>query len=85
VEAMAAGMPAIGAKGEGGPEDIAAAGGGMLLVPPDDHHALAATIAGAFEQGIEELGRQARENVERNFTWERCGRATIEAYGAALQ
>jgi teichuronic acid biosynthesis glycosyltransferase TuaC len=85
VEAMAAGLPAIGAKGEGGPEDIAAAGGGMLLVAPDDHHALAEAIAGAFEQGVEQLGRQARENVERNFTWERCGRATIEAYEEALQ
>jgi glycosyltransferase involved in cell wall biosynthesis len=85
VEAMAAGLPAIGAKGEGGPEDIAAGGGGMLLVAPDDHHELAGAIAGAFEQGIDQLGRQARENVERNFTWERCGRATIEAYEAALQ
>jgi len=47
--------------------------------------ALAGAIAGAFEQGIDQLGRQARENVERNFTWERCGRATIEAYEAALQ
>ncbi len=85
VEAMAAGLPAIGAKGEGGPEDIAAAGGGMLLVAPDDHHALAETIAAAFDQGIEQLGAQARENVERNFTWERCGRATIEAYTEALR
>ena len=42
VEAMAAGLPAIGARGEGGPEDIAAAGPGLLLVPPDDHRALAA-------------------------------------------
>jgi glycosyltransferase involved in cell wall biosynthesis len=85
VEAMAAGLPAIGAKGEGGPEDIAAAGGGMLLVAPDDHRALAAAISGAFERGVEQLGREARANVERNFTWERCGRATIEAYEAALR
>jgi teichuronic acid biosynthesis glycosyltransferase TuaC len=85
VEAMAAGLPAVGAKGEGGPEDIAAGGGGMLLVAADDHHALAETIAAAFERGTEALGREARENVERNFTWERCGRATIEAYEAALR
>ena len=32
VEAMAAGLPAIGSRGEGGPEDIAAAGAGMVLV-----------------------------------------------------
>ncbi|HEU4701410.1 MAG TPA: glycosyltransferase, partial [Conexibacter sp.] len=32
VEAMAAGVPAIGARGEPGPEEIAAAGGGIRLV-----------------------------------------------------
>ena len=36
VEAMAAGLPAIGSRGEGGPEDIAAAGPGMILVEPGD-------------------------------------------------
>jgi glycosyltransferase involved in cell wall biosynthesis len=85
VEAMAAGLPAIGTRGEGGPEDIAAAGEGMLLVPPDDHRALADTIAGVFRDGAEALGRAARATVERNFTWERCGRATVEAYEAALR
>jgi teichuronic acid biosynthesis glycosyltransferase TuaC len=85
VEAMAAGLPAIGTRGEGGPEDIAAAGEGMLLVPPDDHNALARAIAGAFERGTEELGRAARATIERNFTWERCGRATVEAYESALR
>jgi teichuronic acid biosynthesis glycosyltransferase TuaC len=84
VEAMAAGLPAIGAAGEGGPEEIAAAGGGMLLVQPDDHRAL----AGAIERGLadaEALGRAARENVRRNFTWERCGQATLSAYRAVLE
>jgi teichuronic acid biosynthesis glycosyltransferase TuaC len=85
VEAMAAGVPAIGARGEGGPEDIAAAGGGMLLVPPDDHRALARTIEEALAGGLDELGRAARENVERNFTWERCGQATLAAYAAVLR
>ena len=84
VEAMAGGLPAIGARGEGGPEDIAAAGGGMMLVAPDDHHALAATIEDAFARGVEQLGREARQNVEQNFTWERCGRATVGAYEAVL-
>jgi teichuronic acid biosynthesis glycosyltransferase TuaC len=84
VEAMAAGLPAIGAGGEGGPEDIAAAGEGMLLVPPDDHRALARALEELFARGPEELGRAARETVERHFTWERCGRATVAAYEEAL-
>jgi glycosyltransferase involved in cell wall biosynthesis len=85
VEAMAAGLPAIGTRGEGGPEDIAAAGEGMLLVPPDDHRALARAIEDVLARGPEELGRAARETVERNFTWARCGEATIAAYESVLR
>ena len=44
VEAMAAGLPAIGARGEPGPQEIAAAGEGMRLVPPGDVEALAAEL-----------------------------------------
>ena len=44
VEAMAAGVPAIGCRGEDGPEEIAAAGGGIELVAPRDPRALAAAI-----------------------------------------
>jgi glycosyltransferase involved in cell wall biosynthesis len=40
IEAMAAAIPAIGSRGEPGPEEIAACGGGMRLVPPGDPEAL---------------------------------------------
>ncbi len=36
IEAMAGGVPAIGCRGEPGPEEIAAAGDGLVLVPPGD-------------------------------------------------
>ena len=87
VEAMAAGLPAIGARGEGGPEDIAAAGPGLLLVPPDDHLALARTLEGllADPDRLAALGAQARDTVARSFTWERCGTATVAAYERALR
>jgi teichuronic acid biosynthesis glycosyltransferase TuaC len=87
VEAMAGGLPAIGTRGEGGPEDIAAAGGGMVLVPPDDHRALAAELERLLgDPGqLAALGSEARENVERNFTWDACGRATVAAYEAAVE
>jgi teichuronic acid biosynthesis glycosyltransferase TuaC len=87
VEAMAGGLPAIGTRGEGGPEDIAAAGGGMLLVPADDHRALAGELEQLLRdrRRLEDLGRAARENVERNFTWRACGEATIAAYRTAIQ
>jgi glycosyltransferase involved in cell wall biosynthesis len=87
VEAMAADVPVIGCRGEDGPEEIATAGGGIVLVPPRDPVALASAIGEllADHQRRAELGRQARENVERSFTWEQCGRATVEAYGQALK
>ncbi len=75
VEAMAAGLPAIGSRGEGGPEDIAAAGPGMILVEPDDPGALATVLdrLTADRAELARLGAAARETVAANFTWERCG------------
>jgi len=86
VEAMAGGVPAVGSRGEGGPEDIAAAGEGIRLVPPGDPEALAAELRGLLEDPgwRRELGEAARRTVLAEFTWERCGRATVAAYEAAL-
>jgi teichuronic acid biosynthesis glycosyltransferase TuaC len=87
VEAMAAGLPAIGSRGEGGPEDIAAAGEGMVLVAPDDPGALAAELDRLTSDRSEltRLGAAARATVAANFTWERCGVETVAAYRAALE
>jgi teichuronic acid biosynthesis glycosyltransferase TuaC len=87
VEAMAAGLPAIGSRGEGGPEDIAAAGEGMVLVAPDDPGALAAEIKRLISDRSElaRLGAAARGTVAAHFTWERCGVETVAAYQAALE
>ena len=87
VEAMAAGLPAIGARGAGGPEDIAAAGPGLVRVPPEDHVALAREIERllADPDELAALGRQARDTVSRAFSWERCGKATLAAYERALR
>jgi glycosyltransferase involved in cell wall biosynthesis len=86
IEAMAGGVPAIGCRGEPGPEEIAAAGGGMLLVPPRDPRALAAEIDALLRDPgrLQHLGREARETVEREFTWERCGEETVASYREAL-
>ncbi|HET6871262.1 MAG TPA: glycosyltransferase [Solirubrobacteraceae bacterium] len=87
VEAMAAGLPAIGSRGEGGPEDIAAAGPGMILVEPGDAPALAGVLdrLTADRSELARLGAAARETVAANFTWERCGVETVAAYRAALE
>ena len=44
IEAMAGGVPAIGCRGEPGPEEIAAAGDGFMLVPPGDIERLSQRI-----------------------------------------
>ncbi len=86
VEAMAAGLPAIGSRGEGGPEDIAAAGGGMVLVRSGDAGELAAAISRLSDDRGElaRLGAEARRTVAASFTWERCGVQTVAAYRTAL-
>jgi teichuronic acid biosynthesis glycosyltransferase TuaC len=86
VEAMAGEVPAIGCEGEDGPEEIAAAGAGIVLVPPRDVTALAARIDALLRDpaATAELGEAARATVEREFTWERCGRETVAAYGDVL-
>ncbi len=87
VEAMAGGVPAIGCRGEPGPEEIAATGGGLRLVAPGDPEALAAELRSLVDEPgwRRELGAAARATVEAGFTWERCGRATVAAYEAALR
>ena len=82
VEAMAAGVPAIGCAGEDGPEEIAAAGGGMELVPARRPTELAAAIGALLDDParLTALRGQARDTVAREFTWDRCGAETVAAY-----
>ena len=86
VEAMAAGVPAIGCRGEPGPEEIAAAGGGFLLVPPGDIERLSQRIDELLSDphGLREAAQRARVTVSEHFTWERCGRHTLAAYRRTL-
>lgn len=85
IEAMAAGVPAVGCRGEDGPEEIAA-GGGIALVPPGDPGALAACLDGLLSDPGRRaaLGDTARMTVARSFTWERCGADTVAAYALAM-
>lgn len=87
IEAMAGGVPAIGCRGEPGPEEIAAAGDGFMLVPPGDIERLTQRIDELLSdpQRLREAGRRARETVAANFTWERCGEQTLSAYEYALE
>jgi teichuronic acid biosynthesis glycosyltransferase TuaC len=85
VEAMAGGVPAIGCRGEDGPEEIAAAGGGIALVPRGDVESLATQIDALLTDRDRRtaLGREAAATVRHAFTWELCGRDTVAAYREA--
>jgi teichuronic acid biosynthesis glycosyltransferase TuaC len=87
VEAMAAGIPAIGCRGEPGPEEIAAAGDGFMLVPPGDIERLTQRIDELLSDPhrLREAGQRARATVAANFTWERCGEQTLAAYEHVLE
>jgi teichuronic acid biosynthesis glycosyltransferase TuaC len=87
IEAMAGGLPAIGCRGEPGPEEIAAAGDGFVLVPPGDIERLTQRIDELLSdpQRLREAGRRARATVAAHFTWERCGAQTLAAYEEALR
>jgi teichuronic acid biosynthesis glycosyltransferase TuaC len=86
VEAMAAGVPAIGCRGEPGPEEIAAAGDGFLLVPPGDIERLTQRIDELLSdpRRLRETGQRAHATVAANFTWKRCGEQTLAAYRYVL-
>jgi glycosyltransferase involved in cell wall biosynthesis len=86
IEAMAGGVPAIGCRGEPGPEEIAAAGDGLVLVPPGDIERLTQRIDELLSDPhrLREAGQRARATVAGHFTWERCGRQTLAAYRRAL-
>jgi glycosyltransferase involved in cell wall biosynthesis len=86
IEAMAGEVPAIGCRGEDGPEEIAASGGGMALVDAGDVAGLTREIDGLLSDRDRRaaLGREARATVEREFSWKRCGLATVTAYRDVL-
>jgi glycosyltransferase involved in cell wall biosynthesis len=86
VEAMAGWLPAIGARDEPGPEEIAAAGGGMTLDDAGDVAALAWAINALLREKrvLRAEGDRARATVEAAFSWSQCGAATLAAYEAAL-
>jgi len=86
IEAMAAGVPAIGCRGEPGPEEIAAAGDGFMLVPPGDIERLTQRIDELLSDSarLREAGQRARATVAAHFTWRRCGEQTLAAYRQVL-
>ena len=87
VEAMAGGVPAIGVRGESGPEEIRGLGEGMVLVEPEAPERLAQRLDALLIDEAERarLGAAARRLVEDHFTWDVCGRDTVAVYEEAVR
>jgi glycosyltransferase involved in cell wall biosynthesis len=86
LEAMATGVPVIGARRDGLAEQITPECG--VLVEPEDPAALARAIqslAGRDAGERQAMGRAARERVSSRFTLERQAEAMHDAYLAALR
>jgi glycosyltransferase involved in cell wall biosynthesis len=87
IEAMAAGLAVIGCEGESGPEEIASLGGPIQLVQAGNVKQLATQIDELVSNPelCRQLGTQGWSMVEQQFTWQRCGKATVGAYESALR
>lgn len=85
LEAMASGLPVIGARADGIAEQVTPDCG--VLVDREDPHGLAEAITSMAQQPYEvraSMGAAARERVRRNFTLERQAEGLSQAYRAAI-
>ena len=85
LEGMACGRPVVGSA-VGGITYTIADGVTGFLVPPRDPAALADRLEQLLTNPAlrDQLGRAARERVEREFTWDRVVERTAALYGAVL-
>lgn len=83
LEAMAAGLPVVGARRDGIEEMLE--GGAGVLCEPEDPDSLAAAIAGLIDSAEQraQLGRAARERVESRYTLAHQLEGVLAAYEAA--
>lgn len=86
VEAMARGVPTIGALGEPGPLDLADLGSGIQLAAPGDVEHLSRVIARLLESPSERarLSKLGRRVMAQRCSWDVCGAATLDAYERVL-
>jgi glycosyltransferase involved in cell wall biosynthesis len=85
LEAMAH-RRAVVATNAGGLPDKVRPGVNGWLIPPGDPSALAAAISGAISDRtkLSAFGRAGRLIVEREFSWEAAGKATLDLYRELL-
>ncbi|MDO9353744.1 MAG: glycosyltransferase family 4 protein [Solirubrobacteraceae bacterium] len=87
VEAMAHGVPTIGALGEPGPLDLADLGSGIQLAAPGDVEHLSRVIDRLLSDPGERarLAKLGRRVIRERCSWEVVGQATVETYERVLE
>jgi glycosyltransferase involved in cell wall biosynthesis len=85
LEAMAHKRAVVASRAGGLPDKVMPGVNGWL-VPPGDRSALAAAISGALgdPDRLVEMGIAGRAIVERDFSWDAAGAATIRLYESVL-
>jgi len=85
IEAMACGLPCV-ATGAGGSREAITDGVDGYLVEPEDPQMLAARVMDLVRapQKARELGRAARQTIERRFTFESMLQKITELYGQLI-
>ena len=83
IEALACGLPVVGSRVGGIPE-LVIPGRTGLLAEPGKASAWAEAIASLLERGEERerIGRQARQRVEADYTWDRAAAAYRDLAGS---
>ena len=85
LEAMAHRLPVVATEAGGLPDKVRPGINGWL-VAPGDASALASAISGALARrdALSDMGRAGRTIVEREFSWDAAGAATIRLYEKLL-
>jgi glycosyltransferase involved in cell wall biosynthesis len=82
IEALSLGIPVIGCKGEGGPEDLIALGDCIELVTPRDISSLSMALIRLIENPERRvrMGEIGRNIVRSHFTWANNASDTLSIY-----
>ncbi len=83
LEAGACGLPLIATRES---SDFVQDGVNGYAIPPDDPDALAETLRKAYENRamLPEMGRAARERIEKEFTWDHFYARLLKSYRLAV-
>src|SRR5436190_10134302 len=80
LEAMACGRGVIAAAAGAAPELVTLETG--MLAPARDAGSLASTIHGIYQRDLDAMGRRARADVERSYSWDIVMRGLLDVYRA---